>query len=46
MNLFTTSLLYVFSALLKGRLDPDLVLFFAIPGKYGNTKKQKKKFFL
>jgi len=34
-------LLCVFSSLMKGRLDPDFVLFCAFSGKNGNTKNQK-----
>jgi len=30
---------------MKGRLDPDLVLFCAFSGKNGNIKNQKKSFF-
>jgi len=41
VNLFRALLLYVFSSLRKGRLDPDLVLFCAFSGKNGNTKNQK-----
>jgi len=38
-------LLYVFSSLMKGRLDPDFVLFCAFSGKSVIQKTKKKIFF-
>jgi len=39
-------LLYVFSSLMKGRLDPDFVFILCFFWKNGNTKNQKKILFL
>jgi len=39
-TLFRVVLLYVFSSLMKGRLDPDFVFILCFFWKNGNTKKQ------